>query len=322
MAANGTWWLRDDEGGFVLHRTGEHIFDWTVPAARQAWLGTAANALAEGSVDGIFVDKASHATSFHGVRRGRMRAWMDGHDALLVSLRSSTAKLVLLNNAHAAPAAAGGAGMGQLFERWGELDDHDELDLADDMKLLGELQTDGLITLARAGGVTPGSSPSANAAACGSGLAAFLIAQKAPELGFFSCEPDFRSSVDPTQPTWNQSSGWMTILEGVEYSAALGAPLGGAEVTDGLTTRSFAGGMFDRNHPEFGSGPAFAMLNASGSGCVQWPEGHVSGQCPLPEGRKPCCTKCSAMCDLRKCSKIELERSQVCATTLGILQLM
>ena len=75
----------------------------------------------------------------------------------------------------------------------------------------------------------PGSSPSASALACGSGLAAFLIAQSASQLGFFSCEPDFRSGVDPTQPTWNQSSGWMTILEDAEYSAALGAPLGGRD---------------------------------------------------------------------------------------------
>ena len=103
VAANGTWWLRDDEGGFVLHRPGEHVFDWTVPPARQAWLDTAAKALAMGSVQGIFVDKASSGQAFRGVRRGRMGAWNEGHDALLSSLRKSTAKLVLLNNAHAAP---------------------------------------------------------------------------------------------------------------------------------------------------------------------------------------------------------------------------
>ena len=149
VAANGTWWLRDDEGGYLLHRPNEHVIDWTVPAAREAWLDTAAKALAEGSVDGIFVDKASNGQSFHGVRRGRMRAWNEGHDTLLASLRKSTAKLVLLNNAHAAPAAPGGAGMGQLFERWGNPIDHDKLDLVDDMKLLGELQTDGLVFISK-----------------------------------------------------------------------------------------------------------------------------------------------------------------------------
>ena len=94
------------------------------------------------------------------------------------------------------------------------------------MVLLGDLQSEGLITLARAGGVAPGSSPSANAAACGSGLAAFLLAQTKPSLGYFSCEPDFRSGVDPTQPKWNRSSGWMTLLGQQEYSLALGTPTG------------------------------------------------------------------------------------------------
>ena len=35
VAANGSWWLRNDAGGFVLHGS-DHIFDVTVAAARSA----------------------------------------------------------------------------------------------------------------------------------------------------------------------------------------------------------------------------------------------------------------------------------------------
>lgn len=307
VAADGAWWLRDSEGGFVWHNhsavrgDGEHVFDMSVAAAREAWGRTATLALKV--ADGVFVDKANALATFRGVSKAKMQKWRDGHAALLAALRQSTTKLVLLNNAHAAPAAGGSSGAGQLFERWGESPDHDGLNLKQDMALLGDLQSEGLITLARAGGVAPGSSPSANAAACGSGLAAFLLAQTKPSLGYFSCEPDFRSGVDPTQPKWNRSSGWMTLLGQQEYSLALGAPTGPAELhkSTGLTSRSFSSG-------------AMAIVNASGDGCVVWAEGgYTTGICPQPAGgRKLCCTHCSVRCALRDCNKTELEDSAAC----------
>jgi len=274
-AAAGDWWLRDASGSFVWHNKsavrgdGDHVFDLTVAEARQAWIDAALQALNNDAVDGLFVDKAkSDSVKFRGVSATRMAAWRAAHDSMLAALRHSTTKLVILNNQHASPDKA--AGMGQLFERWGESPDHDGLNLTQDIALLGKLQTAGLTTLARAGGVAPGSSHAPSSIACGTGLAAFLIAQTAPNHGFFSCEPDFRSGVSPP-------CGWMALLQQPEYSYALGAPLGPPKAaSSGLIRRQYAGGA-----------EAILAIGSAGdgtgaaSGCVRWAGGHISGRCPV-----------------------------------------
>ena len=58
---------------------------------------------------------------------------------------------------------------GQLFERWGASPDHDLLTLAQDVALLQNISASNLISLARAGGVRPGSGDLPDPQACASG---------------------------------------------------------------------------------------------------------------------------------------------------------
>ena len=86
----------------------------TVRAAQQTWLTAALAAMANSSVDGIFVDKAGTMVRINGVGAHRAAAWNAGHDELLAELRrrAPQTKVIVLNNRH-------GDGEGQLFERWG-----------------------------------------------------------------------------------------------------------------------------------------------------------------------------------------------------------
>jgi hypothetical protein len=275
FVANASWWLRQADGQYVWHNKsaggdgGDHVIDFTVEAARASWLSTASAALSNDAVDGIFVDKAkSDNVTFKGVSVARMAEWQDAHELLLAQLRNSTTKNVILNNAHALTAA--GVGMGQLFERWGEFPSHDGLNLKQDMRLLRDLSTQGLTTLARAGGAPPGTHPVADPVVCGSGLAEFLISVRKPNTGFFSCVPDFRST---------STTGWMALLADPIYSRPLGAPTG-------LPTRNSTHGLVKR---QFASG-AVAWLDESELspthllGCVRWSGGAVSGRCPPGAG--------------------------------------
>jgi hypothetical protein len=82
----------------------------------KAWLATAGAALSHDSVDGIFVDKGKFTgITYPGVSVDRNAQWNQGHIELIVALRTSTSKKIVLNNEH----SYGGLGMGQLFERWG-----------------------------------------------------------------------------------------------------------------------------------------------------------------------------------------------------------
>jgi hypothetical protein len=85
-------------------------------------------------------------------------------------LHNATSKTTILNNAHSVS-----LGMGQLFERWGEIPDHDNLNLKEDIALLGTFDGRNLAVLARSGGVKPGSGKQPDPIACGAGLAAFLV---------------------------------------------------------------------------------------------------------------------------------------------------
>ena len=269
--ADGTWWLHNSDGSYAWHNgteerrgaDGEHIFDWTVPAARIAWLKTASAALAHPAVAGVFVDKAGGGCPARGVAPKHATAWARAHDKMLDKLVASTDKHIILNNAYRLSASANQSGAGQLFERWGESPDHDGLNLIQDMALLQRLHGNGQITLARAGGVRPGSGDKPDPKLCASGLAAFLVASAAPGLGFFSCQVDFASTA---------TSGWMTELSDPVYSKQLGAPSGAAVVSGGVASRRFSGG-------------AVAIVkSATGEGCVKWADGSVSGQCPQLRG--------------------------------------
>jgi len=264
FAANGTWWLKDNEGHFVWHSKGSHVMDLTVPEARVQWIHTAIQAISNASIDGIFVDKAKSGSPLKGLSKARIAAWEEGHQAMITALGEATKKVIILNNAD----KRGHRKMGQLFERWGANPDHDDLSLQADVRALQRASsTPGVISLARAGGVQPGSNTTSDPVACGASLAAYLIAIATPNSAFFSCEPDFSSRVDP------QPQGWMTLLEEPIYGRQLGAPLGAATVVRGFLKRNFQGGAV-----------AWLKTSAAGLGCVQWRSGvdagEVYGRCP------------------------------------------
>eukprot|EP01052_Picozoa_sp_SAG31_P019015 SAG31_NODE_1370_length_8610_cov_2.897192_2_plen_282_part_00 len=148
FVANGSWWLHTSAGGFVMHGS-DKIFDFSVAAARNAWLAAAQHALSQPFVSGVFVDKAGEFAP-RGVRTQRMRAWTRGHQQLLASLGAAAAaakKRLIFNNNGIFGVA------GQLFERWGAKEDHDGLSAAQDLHLLERAtgtSNSGQLSLARA----------------------------------------------------------------------------------------------------------------------------------------------------------------------------
>jgi hypothetical protein len=267
FVANGSWWLRTDEGGFVLHGK-DHIFDFTVAAARSAWLAAAQHALSQPYISGVFVDKAGGFEA-KGVSPVRGSAWARGHQQLLQELAaaaSASTKQLIFNNVGVIGVA------GQLYERWGAKQDHDDLDVQQDLELLQTAtaaSNAGQLSLARAGGVVPGSASGSSPEVCGAGLAAMLLAVSSPNAAYFACMPDF-----------NSLHGWMALDQDKIYQRYLGAPTGEAVVgKDGLITRAFAGANVTLNASAFvlASNPTDAGLNR---GCVQWASGETSGTCP------------------------------------------
>ena len=264
FVVNGTWWLETDAGDYVTHN-GDHIFDHTVEAARNAWLATAQHAFSHPDISGIFVDKAGGFGAIEGVSPARVAAWNAGHAELLTMLGAAAVaskKKLIFNNEHAIGVA------GQLFERWGQHSDHDGLSVPDDIKLLENLTSSsntGQFSLARSGGVTPGTANSTSSEVCAAGLAAMLMGVNSPMTAFFACEPDF-----------NSRDGWMNLKQQPYYDYFLGAPKGAAVVgKDGLMTRAFEGATVTLNASSFLS--SRGNLN---SGCVEWASGETTGVCP------------------------------------------
>jgi len=255
-AANGSWWLKADDGTFVLQHGGTYTFDWTVGAAQEAWIAAALAAMANSSVDGIFVDKAGVSVKIGGVGAARVAAWNAGHDKMLADLRrrAPPTKVIVLNNRH-------GDGEGQLFERWGNLEDHDLLNITQDIAQLAANSRAGVVSLARAGGSAPGSADYPDPQACAAGLAAMLVAVAAPNTAFFSCALDF-----------NSAHTWLSLLEEPIYTLPLGAPINARaerHLTSGLITRSFTSGTVAVLDP-----------SAPNLGCVKWAGGKTTGTCP------------------------------------------
>ena len=127
----------------------------------------------------------------------------------------------------------------------------------------------GQLSLARAGGVAPGTANGSSADVCGAGLAAMLLAVASPNAAFFSCMPDF-----------NSAHGWMALGQDLIYKRFLGAPKGKAVTgKDGLVTRAFAGATVSLNTSAFvaARNPTDAGLNR---GCVRWASGEITGICP------------------------------------------
>jgi hypothetical protein len=260
VAAGGAWWLKQDDGEYVWeNKTAQagpgYTFDFTVSAAREAWLSAALAALNNTFVDGIFVDSAKNV-SFKHVSPTRMAAWNEGHVAMMEELRkrSDSAKLIVLNN------ALDGVGEGQLFERWGESPDHDNLTIAQDLARMQHISSAGLFSFARSGGVKPGSGDKPNPQICAAGLAQMLCAMQMPGNTFFSCAVDFRSD------------HWMSLLDEDIYNLPLGSPVAASATRDhtsGLLTRAFSSGTV-----------AIVDPNAPHIGCVKWAEGTITGTCP------------------------------------------
>ena len=266
-APNGSWWLKTDAGAYVMHKD-DHIFDLTVPAAKSAWLATAQHALAQPYISGVFVDKAG-GFGASGVSQARMTAWIQAHSDMLHTLGAAaqaSKQRVILNNVNIISLQAG-----QLFERWGQYADHDNLSVQKDIALLEQLTTasnDGeLVALLRAGGAAPGSVPGVPPAVCSASLAAMLLAVDGPNAAFFSCMPDF-----------NVVHGWMNLTQNAIYHEFLGAPKGKAVVgTDGIVTRAFEGANVILNITSFEPPRTRGRLN---SGCVKWASGSTTGICP------------------------------------------
>ena len=253
FAANGSWWLRDDAGDFVLHDN-DHIFDLTVEAARNTWLSVAKHALSQPFISGVFVDKAGDFFD---------DAWSSSHLEMLESLGATAAavkKQLIFNN-------VGIAGMaGQLFERWAENPDHDGLNFMQDIALL-ENATDfsnaGQLNLLRAGGVRSGTIHVEPPEVCGAGLAAMLVAVASPNAAFFACMPSF-----------NIVDGWRDLDKNEIYKLHLGAPKGKAVVgKDGIITRDFEGAHVALD-------PKTNVNRTLTRGCVQWASGETTGVCP------------------------------------------
>lgn len=263
VAAAGAWWLKQDDGEYVWENktaqsAPDYTFDFTVSAAREAWLSAALAALNNTFVDGIFVDSAKNVSYKH-VSETRMTAWNEGHAAMIEELRkrSDSTKLIVLNN------ALDGAGVGQLFERWGESPDHDNLTIPQDIARMQQISSAGLVSFARSGGVKPGSGDKPDPQTCAAGLAQMLCALNMPGNTFFSCAVDFRSD------------HWMSLLDETIYSLPLGAPMTASAVrhhpTSSLLTRAFSSGtvaIIDPATPH--------------EGCVKWAEGTITGTCPEP----------------------------------------
>ena len=118
-----------------------------------------------------------------------------------------------------------------------------------------------LLSLARAGGVTPGSGDNPDPQACAAGLAAMLVAVAVPDTAFFSCAVDFRSD------------HWLSLLNETIYALPLGAPVAARaerDVASGLLTRSFSSGTVAVLDPR-----------APNLGCVKWAGGKTTtGTCP------------------------------------------
>jgi hypothetical protein len=152
-AAGGEWWLKTDWGEYVWHKPGQHLFDPTNTGAREAWLAAALDAASHPFIDGLFIDKAKDemgSRPFDGVSPLRNRAWRASHAKMIDDLIVRSGKTVILNNNHRDPGSTNGAG--QLFERWGQAVDHDDLTLSEDVTLFKRLSSEGLTTLARCGG--------------------------------------------------------------------------------------------------------------------------------------------------------------------------
>ena len=188
-SVNGSWWLKQDDGAPVMQHGGDYTFDWSVRAAQHTWITAALAAMANSSVDGMFVDKAGKMVRIQGVSAARVAAWNAGHDDMLADLRrlAPPTKVIVLNNRH-------GEGEGQLFERWGNQLDHDLLNITQDVTQLTANSRAGVVSLVRAGGATPGSGDGPDPQACAAGLAAMLVAVAAPNTAFFSCALDFNSA--------------------------------------------------------------------------------------------------------------------------------
>ena len=256
---NGTWWLRDDKGNFVLHNS-DHIFDVRVAAARRAWLATAQHALAQPYISGVFVDKAGGFWN---------EEWSNAHTVMLDALieAATAAKKQLIFNDVGVTGKAG-----QLFERWGAVSDHDKLNVTRNMDLLKTLTGAGssgqIFSIVRAGGpLRGGVDRNASAEVCGAGLAAMLLAVASPNAAFFACEVSFDVKV-----------GWMHLDNLPIYRLFLGAPLGEAVVgPGGLVTRTFEGANVTLNTSAFNMPGRAGLLNR---GCVRWAKGETTGTCP------------------------------------------
>ena len=250
---NGSWWLRNDAGDFVMHGN-DHIIDVRMEAARSTWLATAQHALSQPYISGVFADKAG---GFYDA------AWTSSHlqmlEALFAAAAAAKKQLIFNNN--------GIIGMaGQLFERWAQNPDHDNLGVLKDLELLENAtaaSNAGQLSLARAGGVRSGTRHDEPPEICGAGLAAMLLAVASPNAAFFACMPSF-----------NVVDGWMDLDQNTIYKLHLGAPLGKAVVgKDGIITRAFEGAHVSLN-------PSSFVNRTLNRGCVQWASGETSGTCP------------------------------------------
>lgn len=255
-----------------------HLIDWTNSGARDEWLRTVmANVVNEALIDGIFVDKAASMERIQGVSQARVAAWNRGHEQLLDSLKNATrasAKRVILNNDFRLPdKATSTAGAGQLFERWGSDTDHDLLNITADMARMSELSSAGVYgLLARSGGEERGGGAGpGDPAACGAGLAEFLVSVQAPGVAFFACQQSFASG---------PGTGWMAMLDDVVYREPLGRPLNDTATPVWVSGNDGAPAAVVLRRAFESGAVAWLDPTAANHGCVKWASGLVNGTCP------------------------------------------
>lgn len=278
LAADPSRFLCDKHGAPVYGRHDGlnhtlHIPDLSQPAVAERWLEHVVNT--SRTLDGVFVDQAKWCAPFVCGKRngtylpGKRDAWAQAHWAMLLKLRVLLAdKIVVINNQNITDFPAG---FDHEYEHFGEpfRPVSPGLNARSAALQLRSLQAD---------------------AACGrlatvhiedlknfaTLLPLFLLG--AGSNAYFAAPFEHGPAGTPGDRMWILPAwdGWRP-----EYSRALGAPLGAANVdAAGIATRRFASGTHVLlNLTAIGSGTV-------PSGCVWWSDGNLTGDpstCGIPD---------------------------------------
>ena len=284
------WWVQNDREEPVC-LDAQPLFNLTIPAVRDHWLGVVTKALAaapNATYGGIFADRANKLPKGNSVQPGpgqttqngiytfdsdpdsctcesdgsppfkyskdAYAAWADGHSVLVQDAQKHVHNVDPTNAIVIANNNASGVS-GRQFERWANKD-FDGDTIASDIEELEAAGQASPPTVSLVHGGEP-----CDDAALALSLSAFLIG--AGTRAYFACSDG-----------WAVNDGWSKEQRPAEYDYPLGAPLGLAKRTvDGQTTtytREFASGTKVSLALSFGA-------ISDGDACIQWSNGETTG---------------------------------------------